>query len=102
MRAHPRGTEWVTVTNTSGDPVDLFGYRLYSRPYQYAFGPGTVLAAGASLRVSTRGTVEQDAPGRLHWALPKRVLNDGGDRVEVQTFDQISLACDAWGSKRCG
>jgi endonuclease YncB( thermonuclease family) len=101
LQAHPSGTEYVTVTNTSAAPVDLFGYRLFSSPYQYAFPYGTVLQPGGQLRVDVKGLADQDTPDHRHWGLDENILNNGGDRVSIQTFDQIELACDAWGSRSC-
>jgi endonuclease YncB( thermonuclease family) len=101
LRTHPSGTEYVIVQNTSGSPVDLFGYRLFSSPHQYAFPPGTVLPADGELRVDIKGAPEDDTQTHRHWGLPANILANGGDRISAQSFEQVEIACDSWGTSSC-
>jgi len=78
------------VRNTSDHVVDLYGYELAIRGSTYAFGPGSALAPGQSLQVDMRD-----------WGFDGPVLRDGGGSISLTTFDQITLACDAWGSGSC-
>lgn len=101
VTGHPRGSEYVTVTNVSASPVDLEGYRLVSRPHGYAFPSGTVLQPGEDLRVKVRGTPESDTPRVKHWGLERPILGNENDVVKVTTFTDIVLACDSWGAASC-
>jgi hypothetical protein len=99
--AQPSGREYVVVRNASSTPVDLFGLRLFSAPHQYAFPEGTVLQPGGSIRVDVRERDASGAPGRLDWGRASAILGDRGDRVAIQTFGDVELACTAWGSASC-
>jgi endonuclease YncB( thermonuclease family) len=101
VTAHPRGKEYVDVKNVSASPVDLEGYQLVSRPYGYAFPAATILQPGETLRVDVRGDPAEDGPLLKHWGLPSLILDNHGDSVRVSTFDDIVLACDAWGGVSC-
>jgi endonuclease YncB( thermonuclease family) len=101
VTGHPRGSEYVTVTNKSASPVDLEGYRLTSRPHAYAFPAGTLLQPGEDLRVKVKGVPEDDTPLLKHWGLPGPILGNENDAVKVTTFTDIVLACDSWGAASC-
>ena len=49
IQATYRGTEFVTLTNTSSTPVDLSYYEVESVPWFYEFEPFTVLQPGQAL-----------------------------------------------------
>jgi endonuclease YncB( thermonuclease family) len=100
VSAHPRTPEYADVRNVSGRPVDLYGYALRLSGL-YAFGPGSVLAPGQSVRVHVGGDPARDTAAERHWGVAGPVLRDAGGRVAVSTFDGIVLACDAWGDGRC-
>jgi len=101
LKADPTGAESVTVTNTSGQAADLFGYRLLAGGHQYAFPEGTVIQPGDRFELDLQGDPAQDTPQHRHWGLPSHVLGDHNGRVTLQTFDVITVACDAWGSSSC-
>jgi hypothetical protein len=50
-----------------------------------------VLQPGDQVRVDVKGA----------WGLDHDILGNAGDRVSVQTFDAITVACDAWGNRTC-
>lgn len=100
VSAHPAGREWVTVRNVSGRPVDLYGYEL-RMPGGYAFAPGSVLAPGESLQVDVQGGPASDTRAVRHMGIQGPYMPDAGGAVRVATFDEITLACDSWGSGRC-
>jgi endonuclease YncB( thermonuclease family) len=91
---HPGRPEAMTIVNTSGAPVDLSDHvlklRNHGRAGQYVFGhvfePGTVLAAGDSLRYAP------ETPNRF---------SDNGGVVELRTLDDTLTDCAAWGFGRC-
>jgi endonuclease YncB( thermonuclease family) len=93
---HPNGEESVSVTNTGGDPLSLFGYVLKihnpnvadSFIASYAFGQNDVLAPGATRRIG----LEDD------WGLGSNVLRDREGTVSLRTFSDIVVGCHAWGS----
>ena len=43
--------EWVTLTNTSTDPVNLYQYELENSPWFYEFGSRDILLPGQSIVV---------------------------------------------------
>jgi endonuclease YncB( thermonuclease family) len=96
---HPSNPESVSVTNTSGSPLSLFGYLLKlhnpnaadSFTASYAFPQGTTLAPGATIRLS----LESD------WGLGPNVLRDRMGAASLRTFSDIVIDCHAWGSGRC-
>jgi endonuclease YncB( thermonuclease family) len=101
LDVQPRGSEYVRVRNTSDHAVDLYGYELALRGSSYPFGPSSALAAGQSLTVDLQGDPGSDSATTRHWGFEGSMLRDGGGFVRLTTFDQITLACDAWGSGSC-
>ena len=102
IRAYPRrSNEYVTVQNTSQAPVDLEGYRLASSPYTYDFAPGSVLQPGEQIRVDVKGDPADDTQFQRGWGLSHTILGNTSDKVSVQTFNYIDVACTAWGSASC-
>jgi endonuclease YncB( thermonuclease family) len=101
LRERRTDPESVTIENVSGTTIDLFGYRLFNRPFQYAFPAGTVLGPGEELRVVVQGDPAADTRLERGWGLDHDVLGNKTDRLAVQTFDGIEVACDAWGSGTC-
>jgi hypothetical protein len=99
--AHPRGEEYADLRNVSGGPVDLYGYRLDKPGFTYAFGPDSVLRPGETMRVYVNGSPSSDSRLVRHWGINQLLLRDGGDHLEVSTFDGIRLACAAWGDDGC-
>jgi endonuclease YncB( thermonuclease family) len=93
--------EFVTLTNTSGSPIDLEGYRLSTPGYGYAFTPPSVIAPGEAMRVYTQGSADEDTPLVKHWGLRTPVLGNTSDKVKLSTFDYIDIGCQAWGSASC-
>jgi hypothetical protein len=97
--AHPNGSESVSVTNSGGDQLSLFGYVLkIHNPNQadsfiasYAFGQNAVLAPGQTQRIDLASD----------WGLGSNVLRDGQGAVSLRTFSDIVIDCHAWGSGRC-
>jgi endonuclease YncB( thermonuclease family) len=102
LHARPKAPESVTLTNTSDGPVSLDGYRLDSFPdAYYLLDPDLVLQPGETLRIDVEGDPDDDTRLVRHWGKPGEILANRGDRVSLQTFSGIRLACDAWGSSSC-
>jgi endonuclease YncB( thermonuclease family) len=93
--------EYVTFRNTSGEPMDLEGYRVLSRPHSYVFGPDSVVQPGEQMRVDVRGDPADNTRLRKGWDLPAPILSSAGDKVALVTLSYIQVACTAWGSKSC-
>ena len=117
--------EWVTLTNTSAEPINLYQYELENSPWFYEFGPRDILQPGAV----DRGLGQQAArgAGRERLARPDwprcpasfpfqgvqsvgsgagttvALLNDGADAVLLRNPLGMPVpgACDAWGGARC-
>ena len=100
ITANPRADENVRVRNVSSHAVDLYGYELRF-PGGYAFPEGTVLDPGQEVRVNIQGSPSSDTSRVLHLGNSGPYMPDGGGSVELTTFDEIRLACDAWGSGHC-
>ena len=117
--------EWVTITNTSSEPVNLYQYELENSPWFYEFGPRDILQPGSSMVVwvskphmvpATNGSrvltaavpgvfpfssVQSD--GFRSWNHTVALLNDGADAVLLRNplGTPVQGACDAWGGARC-
>jgi len=102
LETHPKGeAEHVVVRNDGAGPVDLFGYVLWSRSIQYGFPAGTVLQPGQELTVQPLGSPAEDTAERRFMGLEATILPNKKGRVYVRTFDDIEIACDAWGGASC-
>jgi endonuclease YncB( thermonuclease family) len=101
VTAHPRRPESVFVRNVSAQAVDLYGYELALHGSSYDFGEWPALAPGQTLEVDVNGDPSDDTALHRYWGLNRLMLPDSGGAVRVQTFDSITLACDAWGSGSC-
>lgn len=101
VSAHPRGKEYVAVTNVSPSPVDLEGYQLRTGAHGYPFPAGSSLQPGESLRVDTGGDPADDQPLLKHWGLNRLILPNSGGSARVSTFTYVQLACDSWGGGSC-
>jgi endonuclease YncB( thermonuclease family) len=97
---HAVGREYVLVRNASNHPVDLFGYELRT-PGGYPFPSGSVLGPGETMEVDVMGDPAHDTRLVRRIGINGPYLPDRGGSVSVTTFDEIVLACDAWGSGRC-
>jgi endonuclease YncB( thermonuclease family) len=101
LTAQPRGRdETITLTNTAAGAIALDGYILRSPPQSYTLD-GLVLPAGGALRLHVGGDPADDTPLERHWGFPSGILNDGGDLVRLSTYDDIGIACTAWGDRSC-
>ncbi|MEJ7783644.1 MAG: lamin tail domain-containing protein [Solirubrobacteraceae bacterium] len=101
VRANPiRGPEYVLIRNVSDHPVDLHRYQLRIKG-AYPFGPESVLAPGEAMQVFVKGDPSEDTRLVRHIGYDGAYMNDGGGSARVATYDEIDLACDAWGSGRC-
>jgi endonuclease YncB( thermonuclease family) len=101
MQVDPRGNEVVLIKNNATWPIDLENYELKSKPFRYAFPPGSVLNPGESMRVFTQGDPDEDTQFEKHWGMTGQILTNTGGAVSVVTYTDITLACTAWGSKSC-
>ena len=109
LDVQPRRDESISVTNTSGGPVDLGGHlvKLHNagKPDQFVFGypfrPGTVLAPGETLRHRPGRLAGDDTRLERHAGRGPYVLADGKGVVSLRTTDDLVTACDAWGAASC-
>ena len=101
VTVHPSGPEYATVRNVTGKAIDLQGYRLATGAYGYPFPAGTILQPGDVLRVDMEGDPAEDQPLQKFWGLDRPILPNGGGAVRVSTYNDIVLACRAWGSGSC-
>ncbi|MGH2837333.1 MAG: lamin tail domain-containing protein [Thermoleophilaceae bacterium] len=117
--------EWVTLTNNSDAPINLYQYELENSPWFYEFGPRDVLQPGSSIVVwvgephpvpAVNGSrvllaavpgvfpfAEVQSAGFRSWNHAIALLNDGADAVLLRNPLGMPVpgACDAWGSARC-
>ena len=101
LDAEWRGREHVTLRNTAPYPVDLTTYRLESPPYSYAFTGDSVLQPGEELRIDVEGDPATDTRLQRSWGETGPILDGGGDRLRLSTYQDIDIACFAYGRRSC-
>jgi endonuclease YncB( thermonuclease family) len=101
LGTQPRKDEYVSVTNTGGAPLDLEPYLIKSSPYSYSFAQGTTLQPGQTIRVHTEGDPSEDTETDKHWGMTGPILNNGGDKAIFTSYNDVVVACTAYGSKSC-
>ena len=57
---NPKKDEIITLRNNATWAIDLENYQLKSKPYSYAFPPGSILQPGETMRISTQGDPTDD------------------------------------------
>ena len=105
LQVQPRRDESISISNTSGAPVDLGGHlvKLHNagKPDQFVFGypfrHGTVLAPGETLRLDPGGSPGDDTRLVRHAGRGPYVLADGKGVVSLRTTDDLITACVRWG-----
>ena len=60
LDVNPRRKEVVVIKSNATRPLDLENYLLKSKPYSYAFPPGSILNPGETMRVFTQGDPAED------------------------------------------
>jgi hypothetical protein len=85
----------------SSAAVDLDGYRLENPPYKYVFESNAAIAPGEAMTLEVEGSPSSDTRLVKHWGKSKRILDDTGDVVRLESFRGIALDCLAYGSARC-
>ena len=98
---NPKKNEIITLRNNATWAIDLENYQLKSKPYGYAFPPGSILQPGETMRISTQGDPNDDTQFEKFWGMTRQILNNGGDSVMLVSYTDVRLACTAWGSKSC-
>jgi endonuclease YncB( thermonuclease family) len=109
LAVQPRRDESISITNTSGGPVDLGGHlvklHLSGKPDPFVFGypfrAGTVLAPGETLRIDPGGSPSDDTRLERHLGRGPYVLADGKGVVSLRTTDDLVTACESWGAASC-
>jgi endonuclease YncB( thermonuclease family) len=101
ISAQVKGQQYVNIQNVSNHAVNLYGYQLNKPGWPYDFGPNSVLQPGETLRVDLSGATVRDTQLDRHWGMPYPRLHPRGDVVRVVTFNEITIACDAWGGVSC-
>jgi endonuclease YncB( thermonuclease family) len=96
-----RGREAILIKNNATWPIDLEAYTLKSRPFSYAFPPGSVLNPGETMRVYTEGDPDEDTQFEKHWGMTGPILDNRGASATLETYTDVQLACGAYGSKAC-
>jgi endonuclease YncB( thermonuclease family) len=100
LTAHATGVEYALIKDVSNHPVDLYGYELRT-PGGYGFDDNSTLQPGETMEVDVKGDPSTDTRLHKHMGIDGAYLPDRGGALQVTTFDEIPLACDAWGSGRC-
>jgi endonuclease YncB( thermonuclease family) len=102
LHAYPYYHERLTLINRSDLVLGLEDYALSTRGSLYPFAAGTSLAPGQQLTVYIQGNPANDRPGVRFWGGSPYGLRDGGDVAKLITYNDTTVACDAWGRGRCG
>jgi endonuclease YncB( thermonuclease family) len=101
VSAEPVGEEYVLFRNVSGHTVDLYGYAMTTKGSSYPFGENSALAPGEEMRVDIEGDPRDDTRLHRHWGRNGRNLPNEGGWVHLETFTDITIGCDSWGSGSC-
>jgi endonuclease YncB( thermonuclease family) len=99
--AHPERPEYADFVNVSTHPVDLYGYAMWIQGSSYPIGGDSVLQPGERMRIYISGNPSNNTHSTRYWGVPKYMLPDSGGWLKLQTYDYITLGCDAWGSGHC-
>ena len=99
--ARPRTPESVAVTNVSDRAIDLYGYGLFLGGGVYPFAEGSTLPPGRTMTVFMGGSPSDDTAYVRHAGIGGYYLPDQGGKAVLRTFEEVVLACDAWGSASC-
>ena len=59
------------------------------------FGPGQ------TIRVHVEGDPSEDTATDRYWGMTSQILNNSGDAVRLSTYNDIEIACTAYGDKSC-
>jgi endonuclease YncB( thermonuclease family) len=95
---NPNG-EWIKVTNTSDERINLEGYQVRNYPDGYAFDNGTVLGAGQTLTLYVgRGN---DSAVKKFWGKGTSLLKNSADTAELWNFSDVRIDCTAWQGGKC-
>jgi endonuclease YncB( thermonuclease family) len=98
----PRGRdEYAQFQNASSHAVDLYGYVMETGGSSYDFPTDSKVAPGETLTVHVNGDPADDTRLNKHWGVGGLMFPDPGGSVRLQTFSDITLGCDAWGSGSC-
>jgi endonuclease YncB( thermonuclease family) len=103
VRANPDAftNQYVAVTNTSNETIDLEGYQITTRYRFYPFGSDSVLGPGETLRVLLPGSPANDSRLVKFWGIGRPILRNPGESVTVKSFTDIVLDCYSWGAGSC-
>ena len=101
IRATYRGTEFITVRNTSARPLDLTGYEISNVPWFYELFPATVLAPGQQLVLFIERGPALDGALVRNWGFRKGILADKADVVTLRNPVGAPVACHKWGRAKC-
>jgi len=93
---NPNG-EWIRITNTSNENINLQNYQIHSEPEgsdNYVFMESTPLDVGEELFLYIgSGT---DTLLKKYWGKPRSVLANDSDRVWLDTLDSRLIADFSW------
>ena len=97
IKVHRREPEYVQLTNTSNDAIDLWQYEIESVPYFYEFSRGTVLQPDQSIVVAVKRDPMRDKPFLKGWGLHEFIFGDKSDVMSLRNPVGAPFACATWG-----
>jgi endonuclease YncB( thermonuclease family) len=102
IRATFTGTEFVTLTNRTGEAIDLSEYEVESVPWFYEFSRGTTLEPRQRLILNIgRGGGRGRNTLVKNWGFNVGLLADRKDAVTLRNPFGAPVACHSWGGVRC-
>jgi endonuclease YncB( thermonuclease family) len=109
IHVQARGSEIVRIRNVTGAPIDLKGQvlKLHVRgkhdhyAWGYEFGAGSVVPAGATMRVIPHGSRRHNRALVRHLGRSRHVFADRGGAISLRTDSDIRTACGSWGRSHC-
>ncbi len=91
--------EYLRVHNISDHRIHMRPYQIRSLPYSFTFSINQWIEPNQYLKLHVgKGTPTTTS---LYWGKTAAILGNSGDKVELITYDDIELACRAWGTVSC-
>jgi hypothetical protein len=63
--------------------------------------PGSTVDPGETMVVDVQGNPRNDTRLHRYYGFDRPMLADSGERVRLQTYNDIVVACAAWARGRC-
>jgi hypothetical protein len=93
--------EYALIRNISSAPLNLNTYVLGLPFHNYQFGPNSLLQPGEAMRVDAQGNPSNNTRLHRYYGFRGYMMSDGGQRVTLDSYRDVRVACYAWGRFNC-